>query len=606
MAWWRHKLYVGTGRSTYCVQQATLEYFRPDLGGYPPAEDDVECTPDPHDLPLQAEIWRWTPKTDTWEMVYRSPNDVPIAGTNPVKFTARDIGYRGMVVFQESDGTEALYVAGVSSRGGNGVGFNGPVPPPRILRSTDGVTFDALPQDPGTVLGDTTVTGFRNLLSYNSRMYVLGSVGLLGHGVIYEAANPAAGNDAFRVISPPGQTFFEIEKYNGHLYAGTGVQPANDSTPFSLLKTNATGDPYTFTTVIPEGAYKQMNPSAGVISLQPYKGRLYVGTDRELLRVNPDDSWDLVVGTPRATPDGRRLEPLSGFGMGFDNLLNIHMWRMARFHETLYVGTHDQSAKWRHLSGVGSRLRPRMGADLYASTDGWNYTMITRTGFGDLFNNGIRNFASTPYGLFVGATNHYYGTRIYRAMATPSVGHVPQRLAVESLRGAAVLSWEGRADAARFHVYRDTGFADPIEIEVVAATPAAVQIYTDATIGAFQRYHYFVVAEDAHGRLSGPSNMVRTPWRGPRPTFQSLRALLQRWSAPAAITDALALVRQAVLAGDYDSALTLIDSLRQTVGTETTLLPTWQAQDLDVLLGKFERRMFLAREGKVTRRKLMR
>ena len=30
MAWWKGKLYVGTGRSTLCVQQATLAFFYPD------------------------------------------------------------------------------------------------------------------------------------------------------------------------------------------------------------------------------------------------------------------------------------------------------------------------------------------------------------------------------------------------------------------------------------------------------------------------------------------------------------------------------------------------------------------------------------------------
>ena len=163
------------------------------------------------------------------------------------------------------------------------------------------------------------------------------------------------------IVSPPGQTFFEIETYNGFLWAGTGVQPHNDPTPFSLLKTDATGDPYTFTTVIPPGAYKTSKPSPAVISLQVFAScplqpcanpvnRLYVGTDRELLRVNPDDTWDLVVGSARKTPDGRQLRPLSGFDFGFDNFFNIHMWRMGVYPLApgtvpwLYVGTHDQSA----------------------------------------------------------------------------------------------------------------------------------------------------------------------------------------------------------------------------------------------------------------------
>ena len=68
------------------------------------------------DLALGAEIWRYTPETRTWERVYKSPVDIPVVDSqgNP-RMTARDIGYRGMAIYTEADGTEALYVAGVSS-----------------------------------------------------------------------------------------------------------------------------------------------------------------------------------------------------------------------------------------------------------------------------------------------------------------------------------------------------------------------------------------------------------------------------------------------------------------------------------------------------------
>ena len=606
VAWWRDHLYVGTGRATFCVQQATVAYLAPDLATYPPGEADAGCTPDPHDLPLQAEIWRWSPVTDTWEMLYRSPADVPIQGTDPVKYTARDIGYRGMLVFREADGTEALYVSGVSSRGNLGVGFNGPVPPPRILRSTDGVTFEAIPQDPGTVLGDTLVSGFRNLLRYKGKLYVLGSVGLLGHGVIFEAANPEQGNNAFRQISPPGMTFFEIEKYKGHIYAGTGVQPANDPTPFSVWKTDATGDPYTFSLVVPEGAYKKRNASAAVISMQKMKGRLFIGTDRELLRLNPDDTWDLVVGAPRSTPEGRPLEPLSGFDVGFDNLFNIHMWRMARYAGSLVVGTHDQSTKWRDLIGANA-IRPRMGADIYTSPNGWDFTMVTRTGLDDLYNSGIRNFATTPHGFFIGTANHYFGTRVYRSPLRPvRAVEAPRSLSAESSRAGALLTWEGPSAAVRYHVYRDTGFADPQEIAVVDATPAPVQSYLDATASRFKQYHYFVVAEDALGQLSGPSSMLPVPYNGPVPTFASLQALLLGWGAPPDLGAALAAAGDAVGHEDFEGALGQVAALRARLVAEPALLPKWRSEDLEVLLARLTRRIVVAQGGGLSVRKLMR
>ena len=99
-----------------------------------------------------------------------------------------------------------------------------------------------------------------------------------------------------------------------------------------IVKTKAEGEPpYDFDLVLSHGAYAE-DPSASVISEFVYKGRLYVGTDKpaEMIRLNPDDTWDLVMGTPRETPDGWRY-PLSGMDNGFDWPLNIHVYRMDQY-----------------------------------------------------------------------------------------------------------------------------------------------------------------------------------------------------------------------------------------------------------------------------------
>jgi hypothetical protein len=638
MAWWNGKLYVGTGRATFCVQQATLEFFYPDKNYYPPKDDAVVCTKDPHNLPLQAEIWRWSPDTNLWERIYQSPNDVPIQGTTTS--TARDIGFRGMAVFKEASGTEALYVSGDSTRGGAGTGFDGPVPPPRILRSTDGVNFEPVPFDPDVVLGSPLISGFRSLKSYKGKLYVVGSIGQLGHGVLLEAANPELG--AFRQVSgnrPDGKllTFFEIETYNGFLWAGTGVQPQNDETPFSVLKTDATGEPpYTFTTVIPPGAYKTKKPSAAVISMQVFAScpvqpcpsplqRLYVGTDREVLRVNPDDSWELVVGSPRKTPTGQPLLPLSGFDYGYDNFFNIHMWRMGVYPTAnlttpwLYIGTHDQSTKWRNLKGnIGTVLRPGMGFDLFSTSDGWHYSAVTRNGFGDMFNNGMRNFAATPYGYFMGTANHFYGTKIYLGTNVPNPAACvsgknncqPVRLEVEAKGKIALLSWEGAPLATTFHIFRSTGFGAPIEIATALPLnplpPTGGGFYVDQTLKPFGTYHYYVVAEDALARMTEPSNMVRVPFRGPVPTFKSLEAVLTGWSAPAAVTDPLAAAKTAAEASDWTTALAQLRAMGTLIASPTqTLLLPYRAQDLGILLSKFTRRMLLAQGGALPPKALM-
>ena len=51
------------------------------------------------------------------------------------------------------------------------------------------------------------------------------------------------------------------------------------------------------------------------------------------------------------------------------------------------------------------------GADLWRSRDGENWMPVTTRGFGNLYNGGIRNLVSTPYGLFAGTSN-LFGPRV--------------------------------------------------------------------------------------------------------------------------------------------------------------------------------------------------
>src|SRR5688572_4254242 len=67
MLWWRGQLYVGTYRASSCVR--AVQWSQP----YPPPDPDLACTPNPLDLPLQAEIWRYTPEIELWQRVYQAP-----------------------------------------------------------------------------------------------------------------------------------------------------------------------------------------------------------------------------------------------------------------------------------------------------------------------------------------------------------------------------------------------------------------------------------------------------------------------------------------------------------------------------------------------------
>jgi hypothetical protein len=323
--------------------------------------------------------------------------------------------------------------------------------------------------------------------------------------------------------------------------------------------------------------------------------------------------------------------------IGFDNIFNIHMWRMGGDQGWLYVGTQDQSTKWRELAGLGSRLAPRMGFDLFATDDGWYFTAISRNGLGDRFNNGVRNFASTPFGFFLGGANHYYGMEIFRARAgvvaeseveqrptrsrlrmlrdsvsgepavspDPPRSNVlrapPQRLEVEMGPRGAVLSWEGAPYATRFRVFRDSGSGDPIALRstrtAVRPTATGAWYFVDTAVFGRDTYHYQVVGEDPHGNASGVSNMARFPSRAPRVTFALLDELVP--DAPSSVKALLVSARAAAARGDLDLAATELQALRRLLAFPGVGLPAWRTEDIEMLIAKLQRRVSLAKVGAI-------
>jgi hypothetical protein len=598
MAWWHGHLYVGTARQDVCLSEfAVWDAAVLNLGlnfanaylPYPPSDPDLSCAPDGADLSLQAEIWRWTPRDNSWTRVFQSPlavdNPGP-AGKVPeppqVMWQGKKLPYedsfRALAPFTEPDGTEALYAFGVTT----GIIWNGDkLPLPRILRSVDGVTFTPVPQTPGTFLG--TLSGisdhssYRSPASYGNKLFVLAG-SAEGNGGLIASADPAKGDNAWFLASAPGVTFYELAVFNGWLYLGGFDMVNGQNLGYTVLKTRAEGPPpYTLITVVPRGAYLAQMPSTSVVSMHVYEDRLYVGTSTfsEVIRINPDDTWDLVVGSPRTVPlpnGGSEWKyPLSGLDGGFGHTPNDHIWQMEDFDSNLYLGTFNLATSYRHDPTAGSLLLPHMGANLYRSHDGgWYYSAVTTTGFakpddptGGIFDYGIRTMASTPYGLFVGTTNDYFGLAIFRGPplastlhgfspgsprltifpgtpGTPSAPPPPARVEMEPLKdGSALLSWEVSPGARQYQIWRAE--RHPIFIRAVSGVEGIVgfisptigdipdvyvgpyqqigvtkdTVFVDSTVQAGQRYMYYVLAEarDAKGRnpespAMGPFNII--------------------------------------------------------------------------------------------------
>jgi hypothetical protein len=476
-------LFVGTNRDYRCFSFQDLAQAVAQAGvtlpinifPYPPPQASQDlCTPSPADLSMQAEIWKWTPPASgtadptapngggNWIRVYQSPDTIPNPDF-PGKFVPYEIGYRGMDTYVDTDGVQTLYVGGVTTQ----AMWKGKVPPPRVLYTKTGNPGDwtAVPQDPNTFLGDISKSSNRSIVSFNNQLFTInGSIN--GNGAIIASNNPSAGNDAWGQVTPPNTTYFEIYGWNGYLYAGTQEQ-----TGFRVVKSRGTGS-YPFgdwTTVLPSGGYAT-SFSKTVVSMHAYNGQLYVGTasPAEIYRINPDDTWDLVVGTPRQLPNGQWKYPLSGIDEGFNNQFNLHIYRMEDDNGTLYAGTYDSSTNWEGTS-VWNSLRSVLGFDLFRTDlNGWYWTTITTNGFGslnaslpgapvtnDFFNYAARTFATTPFGLFLGASNDSYGLNLYLGNGTTtSPLPAPARLMGEMKGNQPVLSWDPVPGAAAYQILR--------------------------------------------------------------------------------------------------------------------------------------------------------
>jgi hypothetical protein len=443
VAWYKGKLYVGTTRSNFQMLKIQKVF-----AGLPVHMWPVEGPNDAdglYTLDRRAQIWSYDPVTDHWTEVMRSPMVIGSTG-EPV---ARDTGYRAMVVFQgESDPEPALYVASWAVSRSPGA---------LILRSVDGVHFDPV-CDYGIIEG-LPITTTRVLVPFKDRLYtsptgtrgfdVKFTVNLSGTPIIFESRDPA--RRGWQAVCAPGfgdagnLGVFVVCPFNDHLYAGVFNLKGME-----IWKSDCTGNPpYRWTRVLDRGAGRgPLNQAAA--SMVVFNNALYVGTgiqnggfDRankvgpagsDLIRIHPDDSWDLLIGTTRETPEGRKIA-LGGVPAGFGNLFNGYFWHMTVHEGWLYVGTMDSTIWIKYLRadafpahvrrfveriGRDNILTNEAGCDLWRTADGENWLPITRTGFDNYYNLGFRNLVSTPHGLFVASANPF-GPRV--AVADPQGWH---------------------------------------------------------------------------------------------------------------------------------------------------------------------------------------
>jgi hypothetical protein len=481
MEWFNGALLVGTLRSTGTTQQK------------------------------RAQIWRYTPGgtggiAGSWKMVYQSPTSF---------YGPQDLGYRWMTACNVG-GTPRLYVTTMGSQRG------------RILYSNDGITF----REATTNGLNTSDIGYRPLVCFKDpgrkTLLITSPVGVGGKNfnsdtsnnpIVLATDNPISGTwrpyGTLRFGDSNNNSIFSIgaRDTNGDGYGDTALYAGiSNRVSGAQVWTTPGCSPFpcvpTWTKIVDKGAGRPLTDDGlvknwGVSHITQHNNDIYVAlsdtraeesVSAELIRIHPDNYFDLIIGEPRlnvgANPilnfncgnskdiDGfggtNDCPPLSGRGAGFgrknDNYKDgnaNYFWHMLSYDQALfpqgdgrlYVGTLDG----------GSRSGGTSGFDLLATSDnGLNWVQVTTDGLGDPSQGGARTITASPIGMFIGGANwsrssssetEKNGCAVWlgtcdRALARPPVSN-PGVTLKSTMPGLVVF------DGQRYVAYDDESYPNP-------------------------------------------------------------------------------------------------------------------------------------------------
>ena len=556
MAWFKGKLYVGTGRFETDGTVSTL-------------------------ATMTGQIWVYTPggaggASGTWALAYQSP---------PGLVAPREFGYRWMTVCN-FNGDDYLFVATAGVFFGN------------ILRTSDGVNFTPLSRigyPPNSV-------GFRTMACFTEpsgkKLLITSEVGVGGDAETYDSDlsdNPIvlANEDPtgfgswrnyspMRMDDPTNNVIFTLFANNGTLYAGISNQVSGAQlwkTTGCTPQARANCVP-AWTKIVDRGLGRPLDPDGsvqnqGISDMAAFGGMIYMGVSTgtrhkppaEMWRLRADGRVEVVIGEPRynygADPNqpstnsaypvnlrcGLPLEDLDGIGgandcpptsrrgAGFGDVSNAaggyppggasYFWRT--FNYAFNASTAPLGDNRLYTGTLQKRNTTTGGFDILASVDGLNWTTITNDGIGDTTQNGMRTIAASPFGLFVGSANPISSSNPGEGGCSVWLG-VPSADAVSPVSTItsppspnendtltvrnATFSWTGTDTpgtgslpltyATRLH---------PVEASFSAFGPATSRAFTLLANGT---YTFYVIAKDGAGNTEAAG---AAPGAGNRRTF---------------------------------------------------------------------------------------
>jgi hypothetical protein len=463
MGYFKGDLYVGTGRcvDTFNIMWEQLwkaidpEVRPPELPGvpHPPFLQDFmsakktsyKVTNEPTLLQWasmgQGEIWRL--HDGAWSRVYQSPmvdsfltkmDPSIVSGPYQVPMAS---GFRSMITFDEGWYGRTLY----ATSGGFSLAANQPL----LYRTTNGVNWAPVVTPKG--MGRES----RSMAVLNGKLYIGVGGGVAGvTPAVWCSSTPTIASSwvkcmdlaagAVPALDSTNLGIKAMAAFNNKLYVGT-----QNLGGFQVYRSNG-GSPTSnadWTQIVRDGAGDRYNANAQ--TMQVFRGQLYITTlslpfisnyddfkGFEIIRVNPDDSWELVVGSsdPIDPPDATPREPISGIDAGFGNPMAFYGWSMEVWRDELYVGNLDTSVfllyapmflddmppgfELPDLSEFEAVTNLTPGCDLYKTRDGVHWVPVTTTGFGMATNYGFRTMKATGDGFFLGTANPWLGCQIWK------------------------------------------------------------------------------------------------------------------------------------------------------------------------------------------------
>jgi hypothetical protein len=420
-------IYVGTGRNILVNVIRTI---------VPNAQIPALIRPEAIDN--LAEIWRY--KKDgslPWQRVYKAPDDSGI------------VGFRFMLRHMPFGGSPCIYAAAFGTRA-------------QVLKTTNGVDWFILPD---TVLQGTSS---RAMITHRGKLYVA-TIDETGDvtdpsaaPLLYSSKDPEfypwepvidSSTPGFDPASNPGGAITNMAVFNNRIYIAT-----SNSDKIQVWRTNRSEPGLNDWTLVVDGF--GVPPNRYTLSMGVFKNYLYVSGTKQLplswlipmgcdiIRIDTDDNWQLVVGgnplTPFIPAGEQGNGSLSGLGSGFNNPFNVYAWQIQEYKDRLFISTFDDSSNMEVIlttllanraaleQMIGSaitnlligiymavvailrQIRYPIGFDLYMSEDGINFQSVVLRGLNNPNNYGGRIlYVDSDDGLYLGTANPFQGCEVW-------------------------------------------------------------------------------------------------------------------------------------------------------------------------------------------------